>query len=331
MPIRTLTEFKAEVDPLKAIYRQDNKWVGWWRNGSWNHEYVMDAYIRAAYQLYKATSENRLNFVVLGGTSIRMSRELIMNFGVTAANGIQDRKTELAVQQVRADRDAPRPTVDEHGAPMPAPPNPDNTVVPVVGVGSILSEDRWTPILNDALIVGSATAQHEFLIALEPYELGLWRECEATLKPELEKMRQRHAQRNGVILTDHALKNTDEYIRMIWSRFFNWNKGMFWDVTRENPRVLARELLGLSMFGYRVKLADRQIGFYPDVAAPDPRFVNYVNGLRNIRFHERTARARIMRALSSFLLNDSHAICFSADRPALAGLPHVGHQNIRFV
>jgi|GEM_PF-1177544 len=331
MPQLQWNAFKREVEGLQDIYRQDNRWVGWWRHASWNNACVMPAYIRAAFRLYEATARNELEFIVLGGTSIRMARDLIFAFGITGHNGIQDAPTVVAARGAQADRAAPRATVDQNGAPLPPPANPDNRVVPVIGVGSILSEDRWTPILNDALIVGAATAQHDFVIALDRYEQGIWRECEITLKPELERMRARYAQRYGGNPPDTFLKNTEEYREMVWQRFFSWNMGMFWDSRLNNPRVLTRELLGLSMFGYEVKLGDKQIGFRPNPAAPDPSFTTYVHGLRNLRFHDNTARSRIMQSLSMFLLGNNHDIGFTADRNAVRGMPIAGGQPIRLV
>jgi len=288
----------------------------------------------AAYRLYEAKALNELEFVVLGGTSIRMARDLIFNFGITGVNGIQEAPTEVAARAAQANRDAPRPDTDDNGVTVPPPANPDNRVVPVTGVGSILSEDRWTPILNDALIVGSATAQHDFVIALDRYEQGIWRECEVTLRPELERMRTRYAQRYGGRPSDSFLKTAEERRCLVWQRFFSWNKGMFWDSNRNNPRVLTRELLGLSMFGYEVKLGDKQIGFRPRTNAPDPTFTAYVTGLRKLRFHDNRARARIMQELSTFLRGDQHAISFRADRPAPAVgpvPPIVGGQPIQLV
>lgn len=316
MPLLQWRDFKREVDALVPIYRQDNAWVGGVITPSWNFEYHMHHYIRAAYLLYQATGRNELRFVLLGGTSIRKSRAYIMNFGVTAANGIQDPETETEVRYTDRARTAavaaPR---------VQAAANPDNRVIPAQGIGSILSEKRWTPILNDALIVGSATAQHDFLIALDRYEQGIWRECEATLKPELERMRAEYAHRHGGNPPDAFLKNTEEYRYMVWQRFFSWNLGMFWDSNYNNPRVLTRELLGLAMFGYEVKLGDKQIGFRPRTNVPDPTFATYVAGLRNLGFEDNRARARIMRALSTFLLGNRYGISFRADRPAPAVAP----------
>jgi hypothetical protein len=329
MPHLQWNAFKREVEALQDIYRQDNRWVGWWRHASWNNACVMPAYIRAAFRLYDATARNELEFVVLGGTSIRMARDLIFSFGITGLNGIQDAPTVVAARGAQADRAAPRPTLDRKGQPLPPPANPDDRVVPVIGVGSILSEDRWTPILNDALIVGSATARHDFVIALDRYEQGIWRECEITLKPELARLRARYAARFGGNPPESFLKNTEEYRQMVWQRFFSWNMGMFWDARFNIPRVLARELLGLSMFGYEVKLGDKQIGFSPSPNAPDPTFTAYVNGLRALRFQDNTARPRIMQALSTYLLGERHAIGFRADLPV--GRPIVGGQQIQFV
>ncbi|MGX1498596.1 hypothetical protein ACSSV1_003647 [Labrenzia sp. MBR-25] len=331
MPHLQWTAFKREIEALQDIYRQDNRWVGWWRHASWNNECVMPAYIRAAYRLYDATARNELEFIVLGGTSIRMARDLIFAFGITGLNGIQDAPTVVAAREAQAAREAPRPTVDRNGMPVPPPANPDNRVVPVNGVGSILSEDRWTPILNDALIVGSATAQHDFVIALDHYEQGIWRECEASLKPDLARLHARYAGRFNGNPPESFLKNTEEYTLMVWQRFFSWNMQMFWDTKLNIPRVLTRELLGLSMFGYEVKLGDKQIGFSPNTNAPDPTFTAYVNGLRTLRFHDSAARSRIMQTISTYLLGNNHAIGFTADQHTVRTPPITGGQPMQLV
>ncbi|MCK7614014.1 hypothetical protein [Roseibium sediminicola] len=301
-------EFKREIDALVTIYRQDNAWVGQWKGCSWDHDYHMYHYIRAAYLLYEATARNELRYVLLGGTGIRKSREYIRQFGVTAANGIQDPETVEGVR--RADRFR----AEQAGQPRAqAAANPDDRVIPAQGFGSILSEQRWTPILNDALIIGAATARHEFMLAFEPYELGILRECQLSIQDQLRKRTPNPTQ-------DEA------YWPMVWNRFFKFNKNMFWDARWNIPRVLTRELIGLARFGYQVRLTPLGVGFRPPAnEAPDPTFATYVRGLRNMRFHEPGARARIMEELSVFLLGDSHALCFRADEHLLAGRPNVGH------
>lgn len=313
MPLMQWREFRREIEALVTIYRDDNRWVGTWRNASWNNDHTMYLFQRAAYRLYEATGRNELRYVLLGGTGIRMSRELILNFGVTSANGIQDAPTvgevDFTNQARRGAAAQPRPQ---------AAANPDDRVIPAQGFGSILSEKDWTPILNDALIVGSVSARHEFMLALEPKERGIFRESEASVRTAL------HKRRPGAML------GPEEW-RDVWLKVFRGNIGMFWDVQRNIPRVLARELVGLSIFGYRVKLTGQGVGFEPpgnDV--PDPTFANYVQALRRIGFHRPGARARIMREISGFLVNDDQALCFTADRPANAGRPHVGNQ-VRFV
>jgi hypothetical protein len=326
MPLLQWREFKREIDALVTIYRQDNAWVGKWKGASWNFEFHMYHYIRAAFRLYRATAENRLKYVLLGGTEIRKNAEYILQFGVTAANGIQDDETVQGVSQADAFRTgvvtAPR---------AQAAVNPDNRIIQAQGGGSILSERGWTPILNDALIIGSATAQHDFVIALDQYEQGIWRECEASLKPHLARMHARYAGRFGGNPPESFLKNTEEYRLMVWQRFFSWNMQMFWDTKLNIPRVLTRELLGLSMFGYEVKLGDKQIGFKPNTNAPDPTFAAYVNGLRALRMHDSRARSNIMQALSTYLLGDNHAIGFTADQNTVHTPPITGGQPIQFV
>jgi hypothetical protein len=125
----TVQQYTNQLFDLRNEYRQDNAWVGKW-NESWNDEDVMTKFIGFGYNLYAATARNALHLTVLGGTEIRLDETYIRNFGVTAANGIQDAETKKWVsseQRRRAIRRAfPQRTQ-----------NPDRSVVSVTGVGSI--------------------------------------------------------------------------------------------------------------------------------------------------------------------------------------------------
>lgn len=318
MPLMNFQTFNREIQAVKNIYRQDNAWVGRFIPPSWDRDLAMTMYIRAAYRLYRATGQNQLRLVLLGGTEIRKARNLIMNFGITAANGIQERETAMLADAAQAERE------EVNDADLPVNTRlPTRNVVPVCGLGSILSEDRWTPLLNDALIVGGATANHEFVITLEPYERGLWRECEATLGKELRELEQQFAQFGNV--PAGFVRNTPEFKKLCWKKFISWNLRMFWDTRQNIPRVLARELIGLSIFGYKPVFGDRQLAFRRPLGARDPVFSDYVRGLRNLRFHVPGARARIMENLSEFLFDERDAFGFRADQPQIQGMPHVGN------
>ncbi|GAA0775022.1 hypothetical protein E1180_01995 [Roseibium denhamense] len=319
MPL-TRQEFRRQVWDVVRIYREDNAWVGRWRNSSWNNDHIMEIYIRAAYRLYDATANNHHKLVLLGDTAIRSAEDLILNFGLTAANGIQ----EDEVVQTADNADAQRQNA--WGA----------NAIPVRGAGSILSENGWTPILNDALIVGSATAGHGFYLTLNRYESGLWREAAAMARGKLPALRRLYVHKYGPGIdgngpTDEFMMSTPEFRQQVWKYFMNWNIGMFWDVQRQNPRVLAREILGLSFLGYETVFNDQELFFRKRWDTPDPNFATYANRLRALRFHDSGARARILQSLSMYLFQDNTAIGFRADLPAIRAMPIIGHQQMQLV
>ena len=163
----TWQQFKLQLFNLEDEYRQDNEWVGRWPQ-SWNDPTVMARFLRFAFELYSATATNRLKLTVLGGTEIRTAEDYVRNFGVTAANGIQDDDTVRWVMSERARRAGRANHPDRMAR------NPDQSPAPVTGSGSILSEKGWTPILNDSLILGAIHAGQDFALGLTPQEQEDW-------------------------------------------------------------------------------------------------------------------------------------------------------------
>jgi len=283
----TLPQFTQQLFNLGDEYRADNAWVGAWRE-SWNDPDVMTRFITCAYNLYAATATNALELTVLGGTELRTDDNYVRNFGVTGANGIQDAATKTIVAREQLIRNLP-----------PVSTNPGSTHqqtvrVPVVGVGSILSEEGWTPILNDALIVGAITGGQNFFLGLTPAEQAAWN----TL--------------NGAKVTKVAVLAADRYgetaaTLKAWKAFFNRQRGMFFGPF--GPRVFTRELLGLSFFGYKPEFKWHQLGFAPG-SGPRPLvdFQTYLAELRNVHFEAPCDERAVMQKLSSFLFGDQNAI-----------------------
>ncbi|WP_152049235.1 hypothetical protein [Tautonia marina] len=310
--------FKAQLDDLKQQYRDDNAWVGKWNPGSWNDDEMMEEYIEAAWNLYAATATNKLKMTILGGTAIRMNIQLIKNFGVTGANGIQDRVTGRIVQNERQTR-ALRARFPKDGAGVLNPrflERSANTpelrqerdqlkqqtaarlASPVTLGGSILSEQNWTPILNDALILGGITSGQIFRLGLIPEEQAAWRKLFATYSNKAQQ---------GVINRHGRSQMCDD----TWKQFFNSNRSIFFEPW--GPRVFTRELLGLSFFGYKPKFSWHELYFIPDRAGmPDPTPQRYLEGLREVQFEARPRRpaneSKIMRAISKFLFGNELAL-----------------------
>lgn len=312
--------FKAAVEPHWQRYWDDNAWVQSWSN--WQDRDKMDQFCQAAYNLYRAAANNRLPYTLLGGTGIRMCKNLIANFGVTAASGIQEdvtRKHVRTEQRARNDGKGTHTDADKNIIPP----------VPVTG-GAILSEKKWTPLLNDALIIGAITAHKTFSLTLETAEAGLFRQCGEDLLdeevPKLQKILPHVTNRRNA---EHLVKGTVDYQKNHWKEFMNRNAGMFWTFGQytdrqtnrkasfQNPRVLARELLGLAFFGYQPAFGQGELYFKPPQDnAPDPTFQAYVRGLNDIGFHEgnRHTRIRLMSRISEFLFDDPRAVQMPQDR-----------------
>ena len=147
---------------------------------------------------------------------------------------------------------------------------------------SILSEKGWTPLLNDALIIGAITGSQGFVLGLTESEASSW-----------EKIK--------------AAGNGDP--KETWRQFFHHNQQMIYDPKFGIPRVFARELMGLATFGYRPEFTMHQLGFYPTPGTPaDPTFKAYVEALNSKEFHHKTNRQQIVEAVSEFLFGDAGAI-----------------------
>ena len=101
----------------------------------------------------------------------------------------------------------------------------------VVGSGSILNDKDWTPLLNDCFILGGVHGGHEFHLA------------EDNVDPHFTKLA-----RSTLTIAEK------------WKDYFRANPGTFWDII-EVPRILAREMVGLKVFGYRPRLMPQQLSF----------------------------------------------------------------------
>lgn len=279
-------QYTTQLFDLRNEYRQDNAWVGNW-DESWNNEDVMAKFITFAYRLYAATATNALNLTVLGGTEIRLDDAYIRNFGVTAANGIQDRETERWVRREHMRR------VFRAAMPNPRARHRDTRITPVTG-GAILSEKGWTPILNDSLILGAITGGQDFALALTPAEQADW-----------NLMNGARVTRTAVLASRFG---TTPAMMAAWRAFFNSQKRMFF-FPWGGPRVFTRELLGLCFFGYVPDFTWHQLGFRPGTgkrSAPD--FKTYLRKLREVGFQAPADQAKIMATISTYLFGDAGAL-----------------------
>ena len=100
----------------------------------------------------------------------------------------------------------------------------------MLGPGSILNDKNWTPLLNDSYILGGVHGEHEFHLA----------EDSANAYPSRSR----------------AVAPKEQ-----WQSYFRTHTDAVWDTTRQVPRILARELIGLKTFGYRPQFFQEQLSF----------------------------------------------------------------------
>jgi len=191
-----------------------------------------------AYWIYKRSMTAAKGYVLLGDSSIRTDMAMIWQHGLLSGSGVQEPETRAFLTLIKLRQRVPGP---------------------LVGVGSILSDSSWSPLLNDAMIIGGAHGHRQFQLRKDP-EARTGPPVVANLKMQFE-----------VGLTSGQKS---------WVDHFNKNQDLLWAPRGPIPRVLAREILGLSTFGYKPTCADAQITFTAGQASHAARFQTYLNALQ---------------------------------------------------
>jgi hypothetical protein len=262
MPWNSLT-FMQQVEACGNRYELEDSW---YTKAQWGdrHKYSLNAW-----NLYRQASTNALGMLLLGDGKIRRDKALLSNFGVSTVGGAWDAEEKRIIKDVEAER-----------AHLRAGPGPGLRDAPAVqGPGSVLSEVAWTPLLNDAYILGGAHGGHEFHLALE--------DVAVTTLPMLGK---------SLALKFALLPQTDPKEK--WRAFFNTYPDLFWDPKWNTPRVLVRELIGLRMCGYVPRLFATQLSFSP-TRADSSTLGDYLDALTSAAYRSKN-RVAILDLLSQF-------------------------------
>ena len=243
--------FADELNRCGNRYEIENQWWTW---GDRNR------YMLGAWRLYRNANRSILGMHILGTAKIRKDPALVGNFGFTSAGGVSDPEDVRLVQKLEATR-----------ATVPNAPA-------VVGHGSVLNDQNWTPLLNDVFIMGGAHALHEFHLAEEGFDQYL-----------------RFVNARAAFDRSKAPSNAAE----LWEGYFTAHPEDLW--MNNAPRILARELIGLKAFGYRPQFHLQQLSF----ACANPgqalgaNFEKYLNAVQ-ADFQGGSARA-VFNAVSQFL------------------------------
>ncbi len=247
-----LGEFVEKLEHLEQQYHDDNAWVSWW-----SHRDVLNCW-----RMYNTSKRPSTGFLLLGDTKIRSSVELLMNFGTATAHDIQEeeeREVVAALTRRRAAMGTPAIQYDQ-----------------VKGTGSILSDDKWTPMLNDSFMLGGIHKGLEFHLAENLFHAN-------TL----------HMQ--GMTAAEK------------WRYFFQTNPMSFWDNRYGIPRVFARECIGLKTAGYRPFFSDYSLIFHGPAASTQFDFAQYLAAINTAGLTANN-KAAAMEAISDFLFGDRDAI-----------------------
>jgi hypothetical protein len=155
--------------------------------------------------------------------------------------------------------------------------------VPVVGSGSILSTRGWSPMLNDSFIMGGVHSGHQFHVALNNEEAGLFGRT-----------------------SNSGLTGRDN-----WRLFIRANPRMLWDSERGVPRVLMREFICLQASGYQPNFEKQELifGSKKDGASDKAIFRVYLKALREVGFHDAArSKDKMVSAVAEFLFGDKEAL-----------------------
>lgn len=278
----TEKQFFDEIFDLRVEYRTQNKWVENWRK--WNDDAVYKQFLKFAFHLYENTAKNMLHFTLLGDTEIRSMEDLVMNFGLMSANGVQDEKDEKMVAGAQGARDL----MAGGGKFIPT---------KVLGPGSILGDKQWTPILNDSLMLGSIAGGQEFHLVLNTVESALWKQLGFADTSKVAQL----AQQFGGQQAEKVDKNAKQPINR-WNYFLRVSPATLWNPKDNVPRVFIRELMALKLAGYKPQFFNSQLSFAP-TGAPGPTFKRYLQFLEEINFPG-ADRTRLYSEVGEFLFND---------------------------
>lgn len=290
----TASEFVFQMKSLKADYRRNDAYVQ--RFIPWDDDAWYDKSILAAYKMYKLVKNANFPVLPLGDEGIRKMKELLFNFGLASATGIQDNDLQGLADQLQEERDKLKKRRRWFAPLLSAHKVPD-----ILGPGHILSDQTWTTALNDAFIGGGIDARHTFVLALSD------KPTKGSNSPLSEQMMWRETVTNANKYFKQDNRSYEEKWRAHWVSFFQNNLTMIYTTGRRiGPRVLARELLGLSFFGYQPVCSEHQLSFEKKDLKVQMDFRVYMKKLYDLHFFadyntNPSSRTLVISAILSFI------------------------------
>jgi hypothetical protein len=273
MAYMTLADFMKAVD--FDHYIKFDSWFGW------NKPFDLIS----SWRLYKIARQQRDDFIILGDTKLRKDPKLVAAFGLISARRSQDPDevnmiAALTIQQWWRHVDTPN-----------------------IGTGRILSDQNWSPLLNDSLIIGGAHSRTEFHFTddlLQKYSfqnLSCDVNCDSLAK-EMKAVVQLY---NLADLSDQT------WAVQVWRHFIQCNMSVLMDNSKHIPRVLARELIGLMAFGYEAQPMEQQLSFAPTGNVDSASFKVYHDSLRRAGYYD-VEFQKMLSTISNYIFKHPEAL-----------------------
>jgi hypothetical protein len=238
--------------------------------------------------MYRCVSAGEL-FPLLGDAKIRSDRDLMMNFGLASGSGVSD-------QKVVDELDGLRKALGTQ-----------YSKTAVAGSGSILNDNKWSPLLNDSFIMGGVHHRMEFHLALEGAESFMEAARQSDLADALKRLPATAAAQKDVVDALKRIPVSGQTYKEAWKRYLKATPDVLWNAAYQVPRVFARELMGLKTFGYVPVFNFGGLGFYGTSSGTSADFVQYLTALDNAGF-SKVVREKIVAAVAEFLFGDAKAL-----------------------
>ena len=277
----TAADVAKKLKELSADYLADNSWFRFYSGGDGFDPMTPDKYADAAGKAYEHV-QKATTALPLGDTKIRSDADLVKNFGLSDADAppatatppsSQSATAMVATSGPTAIGMTPRPGAASSSAPSP---------------GAILSNKKWSPMLNDAFIMGGVHMCEQFVFAPVGDDLSFI----GALVPSGGGGSPKQQQIDAAIPA--------------WRAFFQSKSYLLWD--RNYPRVFVRELLGLQKFGYTAAPTAVNLSFdcTNKALAETATFKEYVQELKDSGFYANDQR-KVLPIIATFLFGKSNA------------------------
>ena len=295
----TASEFITETKRLKELYNTYDAYVQ--RSQGWNDNDKYEKCILAAYKIYELAKNPPLGALLLGDAGIRAMSDLLFNFGLASGTGVQDPDIEKLIAELADKRNTFNQSIQSEKDII------KEVFPPLIGPGSILSDQTWSTMLNDAFILGGIDGGHPFIFTLsnQPTKKTTY------LLSEQQAWAQ-HIQKYSRPVYRPSMRTPlgrNKQWQTEWISFLKqYPEILYVSGHRSGPRVLARELLGLKFFGYMPVYSRLQLSFERAKHVPIS-FETYLDQLNKVQFFDNdnspTKREHILSAIFEFLAGES--------------------------